>query len=64
MRFSRAVAQPASVRLGGPHPLNFGRGRRWLLELAQQLPKGMSDNVRLFATAYLAGFAGVSLYIA
>jgi hypothetical protein len=64
MRFHRAIAHPASVRLGGPHPLDFGRGRRWLLELARQLPQGISDNVRLFATAYLAGFAGVSLYIA
>ena len=64
MQFPRAIAHPASVRLGGPHPLNFGRGRRWLLELARQLPQGVSDNVRLFAIAYLAGFAGFSLFIA
>ena len=64
MRFHRAIAYPASVRLGGPHPLNFGRSRRWLLDVARQLPDGVGDNLRLFGTAYLAGFLGVSLYIA
>lgn len=69
MRHSRAVAglasaQPFSVRLGGPHPLEFGVGRRWLLQLTEKLPEGLGNNLRLFATAYAAGFLGVSLFIA
>lgn len=64
MRRSRAVALPYSVRLGGPHPLRYGVGRRWLLELARTLPEGWSENSRLFATAYAAGFVAISLFIA
>lgn len=64
MRRSRALALPFSVRLGGPHPLRFGHGRRWLLQWADQLPSGLSDNAKLFATAYAAGFVFVSLFIA
>ncbi len=60
----RAVALPYSVRLGGPHPLNFGVGRRWLQRLQRQLPDGLSPSARLFATAYAAGFLAVSLFIA
>jgi hypothetical protein len=64
MRRHRAIAVPISVRLGGPHPLGFGVGRRWLLQIATTLPDDWSDNMRLFATAYAAGFIGVSLFIA
>jgi hypothetical protein len=64
MRRPRAVALPFSVRLGGPHPLSFGVGRRWLLQLAKALPDDWSENMRLFATAYAAGFIGISLFIA
>lgn len=64
MRLPRAVTLPYSVRLGGPHPLNFGIGRRWLLEWSEKLPQGWSDDARLFAGAYALGFAAVSLFIA
>lgn len=64
MRHARAVALPYSVRLGGPHPLNFGVGRRWFHRLGQSLPASMSPDARLFATAYGLGFLAVSLFIA
>jgi hypothetical protein len=64
MRRSRACALPYSVRLGGPHPLQFGVGPRWLLRLTEQLPKGLSDDARLFAMTYAAGFLAISLFIA
>lgn len=60
----RAVALPYSVRLGGPHPLHFGVGRRWLQNLSRQMPAGLSPDARLFATAYAAGFLAISLFIA
>jgi hypothetical protein len=63
MRINRAVAQPFSVRLGGPHPLNFGTARRWPLQLAAALPQRLSNDARLFATTYAAGFIAVSLFI-
>ncbi|GAA4022194.1 hypothetical protein GCM10022280_23520 [Sphingomonas swuensis] len=64
---STAVVLPYSVRLGGPHPMRFGTGRRWLLGLAEKLdrlPSGLSDDARLFLGTYAAGFAAVSLYLA
>jgi hypothetical protein len=64
MSHRRVAALPFSVRLGGPHPLRFGTGRRWLLDWAEQLPQGWSENARLFAGAYAAGFLAVSLFIA
>lgn len=64
MRYARAVALPLSVRLGGPHPLNFGNGRRWLHRLGQAVPAGMNPDTRLFMTAYGLGFLAVSLFIA
>ena len=64
MRSPRAVALPYSIRLGGPHPLKFGVGRRFLLQWAEKIPGGLSDHARLFAGAYVLGFAAVSLFIA
>jgi len=64
MRRLAAFAVPFSVRVGGPHPLRFGTGRRWLLGLAETMPKGLSEDARLFAGAYAAGFLVVSLFIA
>ena len=64
MRRTRTLALPYSVRLGGPHPLRFGVGRRWLLQLGNKLPTTLGDNAKLFVTAYALGFAGVSLFIA
>ena len=63
---SLAIAVPASVRLGGPHPLRFGTGRRWLLEWAGSLPRSLEihPDLRFFAGAYAAGFLLVSLFIA
>ena len=63
MRRVRAIALPVSVRLGGPHPLHFGVGRRWLRHLSRTVPAGLSPDARLFATAYAAGFFAVSLFI-
>lgn len=64
MRHARAVALPFSVRVGGPHPLHFGVGRRWLHRIGQSLPAGMSPDARLFMSAYGLGFLAVSLFIA
>lgn len=64
MRRVSAVAIPFSVRLGGPHPTRFGTGRRWLLEVVQQVARPWSDEAKLFASAYAAGFVVVSLFIA
>lgn len=64
MRRTRAVALPYSIRLGGPHPLRFGIGRRWLLQLSRQVPEGLSPDARLFATAYALGFLAISVFIA
>lgn len=64
MRRLSAVAIPLSVRLGGPHPLRFGRGRQWLTDMAQKLPRELSTDARLFLSAYAAGFIAVSLFIA
>ena len=65
MRRSPVLAVPFSVRLGGPHPLAFGVGRRWFTQWSRHLPRAaISKDVRLFATAYAAGFLAVSLFIA
>lgn len=61
-RFTSAVL-PVSVRFGGTHPLQFGSGRRWLLEVAERLPLTLSDDARLFASAWAAGFLAFSLYL-
>ncbi len=64
MRRGSAVAIPFSVRLGGPHPTRFGSGRRWLLGVVREVAKPWSDEAKLFASAYGAGFVFVSLFIA
>jgi hypothetical protein len=64
MRHSTAAFLPFSVRLGGPHPLRFGTGRRWLAEWMTELPQGLSDDARLFAATWAAGFLGFSIFLA
>jgi hypothetical protein len=44
-------------------PRRFGRGRVWLLELAAR-PFKVSDDLKLFATTFVAGFVFVSILIA
>jgi hypothetical protein len=44
--------------------MHFGSGRRWLIEWMEDLPKGISDDMRLFAGAWAAGFLGFSLFLA
>ena len=64
MRRVSSVPIPFSVRLGGPHPTRFGTGRRWLLDVVREVARPWSDEVKLFASAYGAGFVFVSLFIA
>jgi hypothetical protein len=64
MRRFTTASLPFSVRVGGPHPMRFGSGRRWLIEWMEDLPKGISDDMRLFAGAWAAGFLGFSLFLA
>jgi hypothetical protein len=63
-RHPAAAALPFSVRLGGPHPTRFGLGRRWMLAVTEALPEGFSEEARLFASTWLAGFLAFSLYLA
>jgi hypothetical protein len=64
MRRPTTAVLPFSVRLGGPHPARFGTGRSWVLEWAEQVPAGFSDDVRLFAATWAAGFLAFSLFFA
>jgi hypothetical protein len=64
MRRHTAVVLPFSVRLGGLHPARFGTGRRWLVDWAEQLPEGTSDELRLFAGTWALGFVAFSLFLA
>jgi hypothetical protein len=64
MRRFSAVALPYSVRLGGPHPSRFGSGRRWALDLAERPPPRWSEEARLFAGTWAAGFLAFSLFLA
>jgi hypothetical protein len=64
MRRHTTAAIPFSVRLGGPHPACFGNGRRWLLEWTEQLPRVVSEEVRLFAGTWAFGFVAFSLFLA
>ena len=42
---------------------SFGRGRRWVVPEAKTAPP-ISDDLKLFATTFLAGFVFVSLLLA
>ena len=42
---------------------SFGRGPKWLAD-APGIPARISDDVRLFATTFLAGFVFVSMLLA
>lgn len=44
------------------HPASFGRGRAWLLEVISA-PVAISDDIKLFAGTFLAGFLFVSILI-
>jgi hypothetical protein len=44
--------------------MRFGVGRRWLLAAAERLPEGFSEEARLFAGTWFAGFLAFSLYLA
>ena len=44
-------------------PRYFGRGRTWQLS-AEQFRLSWSDDLKLFATTFVAGFVFVSLLIA
>jgi hypothetical protein len=43
-------------------PRLFGRGRRWMLDAAQA-SWAISDDLKLFATTFVAGFLVVSILI-
>lgn len=45
------------------HPMHFGRGRTWLLHVISAAPANLSDDVKLFAGTFLAGFLFVSILI-
>lgn len=64
MHHHNAATVPPSIRLGGVHPLRFGKASRRLCRLAERLPTTLSDEARQFAAAYAAGFIAVSLFIA
>jgi hypothetical protein len=42
------------------HPMSFGRGRAWLLEVIS-CPAEIPGDVKLFAATFLAGFLFVSI---
>ena len=44
------------------HPMHFGRGRTWLLDVISK-PVAMSEDVKLFAATFFAGFLFVSVLI-
>jgi len=46
------------------HPRHFGRGQRKLLALSQPSPRMFSDDLKLFATTFAAGFIFVSVLLA
>jgi hypothetical protein len=45
-------------------PMRFGRGRLSVAERPEEHGRGASDDVRLFATTFAAGFLFVSILIA
>jgi hypothetical protein len=44
------------------HPMRFGRGRAWLLDVISAQANVASD-IKLFAATFLAGFLFVSILI-
>ena len=45
------------------HPFRFGRGRVRVLNAPEQVGSGLSEDVKLFATTFAAGFIFVSMLI-
>lgn len=46
-----------------PHPSLFGKGRPRDIEMPRQRALGLSPDVKLFATTFIAGFVFVSMMI-
>lgn len=44
------------------HPMRFGRGRAWLLDVISA-PANVSEDIKLFATTFAVGFLFVSILI-
>jgi len=45
------------------HPMQFGRGRAWLLGLISAAPATIGGDLKLFAGTFLAAFLFVSILI-
>lgn len=45
------------------HPRQFGRGRNWELQ-APVIERTVNDDLKLFATTFIAGFLFVSILLA
>ena len=45
------------------HPRRFGRGRVRALAMPSEAAFGLSDDIKLFASTFLAGFLFVSILI-
>ena len=56
MRTSRALV--------AADPLLFGRGRAWLASVSSESSWTVSEDLKLFATTFAAGFLFVSVLIA
>jgi hypothetical protein len=54
------LARPAIAE----HPFRFGRGRLFELAPPAASARGISDDVKLFATTFIAGFVFVSIFLA
>ena len=50
-----------AIALGSP---SFGRGRAWLVPEVEAPVASISNDVKLFATTFIAGFVFVSLLLA
>jgi hypothetical protein len=46
------------------HPRHFGRGPARVLAVAAPAQSAVSDDLKLFATTFLAGFVFVSVFLA
>lgn len=44
------------------HPMHFGRGRAWLLDVISA-PANVASDVKLFAATFVGGFLFVSILI-